>query len=174
VLISDAYKAEQKRLHRNERYGSASLKWAATIVALIDRVNPKTILDYGAGKGHLEFAIASVMEGRTMAAYDPAVKEISKMPEGVFDLVCCIDVLEHIEPECLDDVLDNIRRKTGRCAFLTIHTGPAGKFLSDGRNAHLIQKPVSWWRDRLDTRFTIPVFGMLHETFWAVCEPVKP
>lgn len=33
--------------------------------------------------------------------------------------------------------------------------GPAGKVLSDGRNAHLIQKPTSWWLTRIVRRFEV-------------------
>ena len=33
--------------------------------------------------------------------------------------------------------------------------GPAAKVLSDGRNAHLIQKPSSWWLKKLTDYFEI-------------------
>jgi 2-polyprenyl-3-methyl-5-hydroxy-6-metoxy-1,4-benzoquinol methylase len=62
------------------------------------------------------------------------------------DIVACTDVLEHIEPDCLDDVLKDIRRCTKKVAFLLIATRPAIKVLADGRNAHLIQQPYTWWR----------------------------
>jgi hypothetical protein len=38
---------------------------------------------------------------------------------------------------------------TQNFGFFSIHMGPAGKILSDGRNAHLIQKPRSWWLSKL-------------------------
>ncbi len=114
---------------------------------LVDENRPTTILDYGAGKRLLRTALKPF--GAELTEYDPGIPEIASLPAGVFDLVCCIDVLEHVEPECLADVLADIRARTGALAFLTIHTGPAGKFLSDGRNAHLIQKPVYWWLDQI-------------------------
>lgn len=170
MLISPNYTKQQRKLHRNERYGRASGKWAGMVSELITRYNPQTILDYGAGKGFLGECLKEFIVGREFAEYDPAVEAIEKMPDGTFQMVCCIDVLEHIEPECLDDVLDSIRDKIEGVAFLTIHTGPAGKELPDGRNAHLIQRPVLWWRIKLDERFNVPAFGMLNETFWAICE----
>lgn len=33
--------------------------------------------------------------------------------------------------------------------------GPAGKVLPDGRNAHLIQEPIAWWRERLERHLAI-------------------
>jgi hypothetical protein len=44
---------------------------------------------------------------------------------------------------------------TSKIAFLSIHMGPAVKVLSDGRNAHLIQKPTSWWLPKLCQHFDI-------------------
>jgi len=70
-------------------------------------------------------------------------------------LVCCIDVLEHIEPIYLDAVLEELARITVNIGFFTIHRGPASKTLEDGRNAHLIQAPISWWLSRLVRHFEI-------------------
>ena len=70
----------------------------------------------------------------------------------------CIDVLEHIEPDLLDNVLDDLMMLTDGYAFITVHTGPAVKTLSDGRNAHLIQKPARWWLPKLMNRFDLVTF----------------
>jgi len=54
--------------------------------------------------------------------------------------------------------------------------GPAGKVLSDGRNAHLIQKPLSWWLPKLCERFEIlelhqhQVFG---KGFWCMVKKIN-
>jgi len=64
-------------------------------------------------------------------------------------------VLEHIEPEFLDNVLDDLKRVTQAAIFCTIHTGPAVKTLSDGRNAHIIQQPMQWWLPKLWDRFDL-------------------
>jgi hypothetical protein len=154
MLISDEYRAEQERMHENERYGAASKKFAPLVAKLIKKHNPTTILDYGAGKCALFGALGDVLAGRRCAAYDPGIALIAQCPDRKFDLVCCIDVLEHVEPECLDSVLADLRAKTGKRAFLTIHTGPAGKHLSDCRNAHLIQQPLVWWVSKLDEHFS--------------------
>jgi hypothetical protein len=36
-----------------------------------------------------------------------------------------------------------------------IHTGPSSKTLSDGRNAHLIQRPSAWWEKHMADFFEI-------------------
>jgi hypothetical protein len=69
------------------------------------------------------------------------------------DIVCCIDVIEHIEMEYLDAVLLDLKEITREVGFFSVHTGPAVKSLPDGRNAHLIQQPSSWWFPNLCQAF---------------------
>ena len=49
-------------------------------------------------------------------------------------LVVVLRRLEHIEPDLLDNVLDELSAITRKLVFLTVHTRPAKKMLSDGRN----------------------------------------
>lgn len=169
MLISDEYRDEQRRMHENARYGAASKKFAPLIRQIIESTKPKTILDYGAGKCALRIALGQSLAGIKFREYDPGIKAISKQPKGQYDLVCCVDVLEHVEPECLDSVLRDIRLKTKRRAFLTIHTGPAGKHLSDGRNAHLIQQPIMWWVAKLERHFPAVAARMETDTTIVAC-----
>ena len=53
------------------------------------------------------------------------------------------------------NIRDELKKITINLGFFTIATKPAGKFLSDGRNAHLIQKPASWWLPMMCSRFDI-------------------
>jgi hypothetical protein len=171
MLITRDYLRQQRLLHRrNETYGAASRKWAPVVAELIGRLAPRSILDYGAGKRALREALGDeVLAGRKLREYDPAIEQIAKPPGGEFDLVVCIDVLEHIEPGCLDEVLNHITSKTGRAAFLTVHTGPAGKTLKDGRNAHLIQEPLLWWTEQMSRRMDIVETGVVKTTAWLLC-----
>ena len=171
MLITPAYAKEQRKMHKNENYGAASKKFAPRIAKIIKERNPKSILDYGAGKCALRDALGKTLTGRRFFEYDPGVKAISASPQRQFDMVCCIDVLEHVEPDCLNDVMADIRRLTKRFAVLTIHTGPAGKTLSDGRNAHLIQEPMPWWEQRLAEHFgSVTVHLHNDTTVIAICE----
>jgi hypothetical protein len=168
MLITEGYRELQHEMHRNARYGAASMKFAGKVRALIQKHKPESVLDYGAGKRLLRTAIRDV----DLFEYDPCIPEIVHRPLGKFDLVCCLDVLEHVEPDCLDEVLADLVSLTGRVAFMTIHTGPAGKFMSDGRNAHLIQKPMAWWREALSRYFSKVDMAMENETTITVlCEP---
>lgn len=150
-LISDNYRQLNESLHHdNPSYGTTSHRWADAIDALAEQFAIKDILDYGAGKQKL----AQALTRRRVIGYDPAVPELSAEPQPA-DMVACTDVLEHVEPELIDNVVSHIASLARVCCFLVIATGPASKTLSDGRNAHLIQKPLSWWLERLCGHFSI-------------------
>ena len=70
-----------------------------------------------------------------------------------------LDVLEHIEPECLDAVLDHMARLTQKAILLTVTTIPAAKNLADGRNAHLIVEPPEWWIPKLLQRWEMETYN---------------
>lgn len=108
-----------------------------------------TVLDYGCGQG----ALGGLLRGRglTVFDYDPGT---GKDERRVSDLVVCVDVLEHVEPEYLDAVLDDLRVLGSKGVYLAIGTKPADKKLPDGRNAHLIVEPREWWLEKLDKRWS--------------------
>lgn len=151
MLISDEYREMQKTLHENPEYGVSSVLYAPVVDLVISQYQIKEILDYGAGKCRLRDALENKID---YYPYEPSNSEWSETPEPR-ELVACIDVLEHIEPDCLDDVLDDLRRCVLKYGIFTIHTKPAQKILPDGRNAHLIQEQPAWWKEKLNKRFTI-------------------
>lgn len=148
MLISPGYAALLRDLHAAPRgFGASGAKWADTVLAYATESGCLSILDYGCGQGKLaevlrEYGWSDVRE------YDAGIPEKDALPEPA-DFVVCTDVLEHVEPECLDNVLAHIRSVTLRAAFFCISTQPAHKLLADGRNAHLIVAEPSWWADRV-------------------------
>jgi len=170
VLISDEYRRQQEQLHTNPKYGSASVTFAPYVAQVVDAYGARELLDYGAGKGRLGMTLAQHMQRPpTLFHYDPAVPQWAGRPEPR-EFVACIDVLEHIEPPLLDNVLDDLRRVTARAGMFTVHTAAALKFLPDGRNAHLIQQPPSWWLPKLMERFELITFTRIDFGFWVVVE----
>lgn len=163
MLISDEYKAEQERLHARGNYGTASLKFGQVVGSLIDRLECDTLLDYGCGSMRNLLKVLECERDCSYLGYDPAVPEFNQ--KEPCDLVVSIDVLEHIEPDLLDNVLDDLMMLTKRWAFFTVHTGPAVKTLSDGRNAHLIQKPASWWLPKMLQRWELEAFQKTGQGF---------
>jgi hypothetical protein len=161
ALITPEYRAQQEHLHQTTNYGTASIGYAPLVSQIIERAEVTHLLDYGCGAKCNLARNLKVPHKITYQAYDPAVPEFASAPAPA-QMVACIDVLEHIEPQCLKAVLDDLKALTEGIVFLTIHTGPAVKTLTDGRNAHLTQKPLTWWLPKLWKRWdlqTVQVTG---------------
>lgn len=168
--LSEDYSGLYGKLHSNAKMfrGHTVGRHAETIAELVSRFHPEKLLDYGSGKGH-QYLTARVHEkwgGLLPHVYDPGVKGFHGSPEGPFDGVICVDVMEHIAEADVPKVLDHIfallpgrQRPAYRLepeteegmpfAFFAISIVPATKNLPDGRNAHLTQKPGHWWEEQI-------------------------
>lgn len=84
--------------------------------------------------------------------YDPGIPEYDQIPKGQFDLVITTDVLEHVEPDALSNVLATLERLTGKVLFSDIACYPTGKLFGEGpyigQDLHLIVEEPSWWREQ--------------------------
>lgn len=148
-LISEELREMNRQLHEeNPYYGIGGGKYAETVINM-KTAEISSVLDYGAGKQQLAKSLPF-----PIWSYDPAIPEISESPRPA-DLVVCTDVLEHIEPEKLAYVLDDLKRVTQKIGYFVIHLGAAQKTYADGRNAHLIQQPPEWWNKKLSRFFDV-------------------
>lgn len=173
MLITAAYRDMNAELHKTRAdYGSgnASRKWYGHIKQFMGVTSPETILDYGCGKR----AFAASMPHLLIDNYDPAIPGFDAPPEPS-DFVVCMDVMEHIEPDLLDNVLDDLQRVTKRGIFLAIASGAANKILSDGRNAHLIQHGPDWWLPKIMARWDLLSASVYRDEFtvFALVNPDK-
>jgi len=142
--ITDEYRKLNEELHENPNYGAHNAnRWVKFVNDLTWEFETFSVLDYGCGKGNL----SRLMSKMAVKNYDPAMPEFSATPEPE-DIVICTDVMEHIEPDCLDAVIEDLKRVTNIALVVNIALRPAMKTLSDGRNAHLIIESVEWWMDK--------------------------
>jgi hypothetical protein len=175
MLISEDYRLQQRHLHKTTNYGVASLQYASLVADVLNSTSTIELLDYGAGRQNLIKAITErglVNHEFTYIPYEPSDPECDTPPEPC-DAVACIDVLEHIEPECLDAVLDDLKRVTRKIGIFTIATTPAVKVLPDGRNAHLIVEPPSWWMPKIASRFSIMAMQASSGGFFLIVGPLE-
>ena len=144
----------QEKMHEEGNYGSASIMYAPVITAIINKMGVRHLLDYGCGSMCNLAKSLKVDHKLTYQAYDPGVPRFSKEPLPA-EMVACVDVLEHIEPEYLESVLNDLCMLTEGIVFLSICTAAALKTLPDGRNAHLTQQPMKWWLPKLWDRWDL-------------------
>ncbi len=151
-LISQEYQETLRFMHADHQFGKSGGKWWAEVAQMIERHKVMSWLDYGCGGGHLVKNVrkAGLKRPPEIFEYDPGIFVKSFRPKkSSWDLVTCIDVLEHVEPDCLSSVLADLNRLTKGTLFVVVSTRPAGKTLPNGSNAHLIVQDGPWWADRM-------------------------
>jgi hypothetical protein len=169
--ITDDYIQLNRDLHASdENYGVGSWRHADRVLTLRSDIEADTVLDYGAGKGALKQALGNP---DWFYEYDPAVPGKDARPK-MADMVVCTDVLEHIEPDLLDNVLADILKLSAKAAFLVIATQPAIKTLADGTNAHKIVENGAWWEKKLAEKFFILSSEADGRHVVAFVTPVRP
>lgn len=167
MLITEEYKKLNAELHEtNELYGTSGHKYAPVVADLVKKLHTKDVLDYGCGKCTLKKSLAGVCGVKT---YDPALPEHMDLPSPA-DIVVCTDVMEHIEPDCLDAVLTHIKDLTKKIAFISVATRPARKTLADGRNAHLIVQEGDWWFAKMSEFFVVKSYNHQEGEIWFICQ----
>lgn len=159
MRITREYLDLQKKLHATGTYGRG-----VDVPECMRHIRSciqtgETLLDYGCGQGHLSRACADW--GLPIFEYDPAIPGKDELPAPA-DIVVCADVLEHIEPECIDAVLTHLQALTRKILIAVIATRPAVKTLADGRNAHVLLMTPMQWFDKLSERFTPMIYENRH------------
>jgi hypothetical protein len=156
--ISEEYIRLNSEVHNQRRgYGNSANRFAKDIGLVLHQFHTMSFLDYGCGKESLIRCITNdypyLAQRAKYGAYDPAIPHRSVKPEEQYDMVVSTDVLEHIEPEYLSAVLEEIKGYAKKGVYLNICIRPSGDILPDGRNAHLIVKDAPWWRETLSKAF---------------------
>lgn len=152
-LFTPEYRQLQRAFHDlRPDYGTSSRKYVEQVDHLSRQLKTRDILDYGCGKAFLQKGLPFPIQN-----YDPCTAEYATRPRPA-QIVVCTDVLEHIEPECLDEVLADLAALTQRLLLVNVACRPAKKILQDGRNAHLIIETPNWWLNKLLPHFDLHSF----------------
>lgn len=151
-LISPEMLRQNKLLHGNkkDKFGGSGHKQADRVFEFIKEIGARDMLDYGCGKCTLRKQLKKMRAKVAIHEYDPAVKGRDARPVGPFDLVVSTDVMEHVEPEFVQNVLKDIYHFARRGVYLAIATRPANKILPNGNNAHLIIEGADWWHKQIE------------------------
>jgi 2-polyprenyl-3-methyl-5-hydroxy-6-metoxy-1,4-benzoquinol methylase len=118
-------------------------------VQFLQHTMAESVFDMGCGAGKY----LKILENMKVPAegYDPNVKEYSKMSEGTYDLVLCLDVLEHVPEAELDNILKAIESRTKKYAIFSICDASLwGKYVD---KTHVTCHSKMWWREKLSKYF---------------------
>ena len=144
MKITEAYRKERELKYLAPDAGESVGFYAPIVTQIIDRLKVSELLDYWCGKAALMRAIKPMQELK-IQCYDPAMPGFAGDPIPM-QMVTCIDVLQDVEPECIDAVLDDLKRVVGVVGFFTIRRT---------EEVPKIEKDLGWWLDKIMTRFEL-------------------
>ena len=132
----------------------------SVVRTVVEAVGPKSVLDLGCGQGHYlrmmrqELGIegSGVEVSRVCCeTYLQAIPHantdaITFLKEGKsFDFLLCTDVLEHIDPGHVEELLHWAAQASGEALYgIANHSD-----VQMGLELHLIQEDAAWWADLL-------------------------
>lgn len=135
--------------------GLSVIQHSDSIKAVARGCKAKTMLDYGCGRGDAYKPPHRVHKvwGFTTAnifLYDPAFASRAKVPDRVFDLVVCSDVLEHVPEDAVPAFVAKLFGHARKHVWASVCCRPAKKRFKDGRNLHVTVQPYEWWRGQFE------------------------
>lgn len=141
---------EQYRiLHQNNsRYGDTANQYITYIVEYINKKQPKTIIDFGCGKGALKRVLKNKYSIQ-IDEYDPAIPEKHIIGKTQYDLLITTDVLEHLYEDEIETFFKEILKLEPKYMFHAICTRKADNVLPNGTNAHKTIKSKNWWIEKI-------------------------
>lgn len=145
-METDAYKQTLAAMHQKTGWGSSNTI-PELALATIKKYQPKSLLDFGAGKGRVTEALRTQFPDIKVHGYEPS-QEGAELPERI-DMTFSKDVLEHVEPDLLEYTLYDLHQRTQKVHYHLIACHKAHHYLPDGRNAHLIVETPDWWQRKL-------------------------
>ena len=179
-LISPAYAKMMSKMHDTyERYGTSGDSHASRVfmagAQIVKKFGKCDILDYGCGKETLRIAMEEAfptIPNMRVIGYDPGMPATHKNLKKS-EIVVCTDVMEHVEPECIDNVLSHICSLTEHVAIINVSLIPAVKVLPDGRNSHISLHSKDWWNSYFKKYFVIIEQADSPAEFLVVGQPIR-
>ena len=147
---------EYKKLHKDPTIfpGKSITKYAHYVRSIIRDNKCKTLLDYGCGKGglyeeknksKLGKPLHKFLKIKNYTLYDPGLEKFSELPTGMYDMVICVDVMEHLPTQDLGWIIDRIMSFANKAVFLNIACYEALKKFPNGNNVHITVQEPEWW-----------------------------
>lgn len=148
-FASPAYRNELRAAHADHFGSPVKGKWGRSgsrhwplVKEFADRLQAKWILDYGSGAE--TFAPEAIAAGYRVEMFDVGTDKIA-LPKQV-DVSFSSDVLEHVEPEKIENVMRFLYLIARKGGWHKIALKPANKILPlTGRNAHILLRSPDWW-----------------------------
>lgn len=141
----------------------------------------ETVIDFGCGTGRatkkfvdMGFSAVGVDFVNAVQGDVPFIHAcLWAMPDMSADWGFCADVMEHIPPEKVSDVLHQIRRRTTKGCFFQISLTKDSFGDRIGERLHLTVQPADWWSEQLNKHWGRVKVTQRGTTAIAICRPTN-
>lgn len=163
-IYENSFSNQKYNLHPDEEF---RFQYVLDVVKL---KFPKSVIDIGSGRGNLirviqnfnseiEIVSSDLKKFHTLDVPFFQVNlceksSFEKLPQKKFELLTCLDVLEHIEKDCVDSVLSQFA-KLSDFSVLTIANHSD---VLNGVELHVIQENFEFWKPQIENYFNIENF----------------
>jgi len=143
-------------LKRSQTFQKTSVNWAGygsyqyinQLRELVQEYSCKTMLDYGCGKG-LQYTdknnFADLIGIEQYSLHDPACGQHAKLPEGIWDLVICLDVLPFVPKSDIDTVIELILSRCNKICVVGLQKITHTK----SKKPLVCVQDHDWWQEKL-------------------------
>jgi SAM-dependent methyltransferase len=161
VHARDVEIARYEQCYQNRRYAMGKKRKCAAEQVLkgLDR---GSLLDVGAGRGELRLISKSLgfdyrgVEPVSYLANEDIITGIATalpFADQSFDIVACLDVLEHLIEVDIRPSLEEFQRVARRYVFLTASEKPSTFGSPGGKDLHISKRPRAQWEAMFDDVF---------------------
>lgn len=137
------YLEQYREFHKRKTSfnGTSCLRLWREIVDAADRYGCNTGLDFGCARGEQfkrriwkdgRFQTLEELLGFGVFKYDPAIPEFAREPEGQFDIVWCVDVLNCMPESNVASTMDRLYGFTRKVLIVGVNSIECAKQLPDG------------------------------------------
>jgi hypothetical protein len=157
LKITEPYRKSRELRYLDPESGAGKALHAPMVSEIVNRLQVTELLDYWCGRAWLVQNLKLAQQCK-IQCYDPAMPGFSgeALP---MQMVACVDVLQDVEPECIDAVLDDLQRVTSVVGYISI---------LQGEREPLINQDKAWWLDRIMTRFDLQTLQCTPSGFFMI------
>ena len=116
--------------HKNNKTwsGKGTLQYYQILKDLVEKLEIKTVLDFGSGKG-VQYSLYELDKKLNIEVecYDPCLHGLENWPSKTYDMIMALDVVTNIDKKDISWLYQNFLNWANKCVIIGTHLDYKGK-----------------------------------------------